>query len=463
MERNLFIKIIFPIMAALVALYFGSSFLQTPKQTVFLLLITLLIGITFIKPLLGILFYIAYLPFVKPSEGLSMQEFFALGFIGLLCVLWFISRSKKWSEVLEINRIERSLIILFLYMGFSLIVLISNGGTFTNWGRDLFPLLHLVLILPVIHFIDNEQDFRMAFSFFIFVLAFPIFQWFLGSLINIGLAPYFKIHWIHGTPFAMYILILLGIISFLEYRKPILLYILPAFAAIGVAVLNQPRTVWVGTAVSMLVLLILCKNKGRWMSIMLIVLIILSVFFSYMSTQNPIFIAHQLEVVRTFQYLEGDLSWQSRMAEATQSLALFFQSPLYGVGLGHQYRFWRPFVKGIGPGYLESNVTHADSANYLAKTGLIGVIIFAFLFCSVIITGIKFYNQSEDPENKMIYLLGVAGTIVAMIVCNSTPILQIRYNASALAFLIGFMFAKRKLEMKEKIENQIRIEQLNKI
>jgi len=443
--RELIIKFILFFMITGVALYFGMSYLANPQQAMFVF-ITAAIAITiFIKPFWGLVLYTLYLPFVKESTGLSAQEFLALGIILLLCSLWFMSRSKKWSSVLEINRIERSLVIIFLYMIFSLFVGLSNGVTFIDWGRDLFPLAHLALILPMIHFVDNEQEFKILFIAFIVVMTYPLLLSFLHALMGLGILSHFTISWVRGTSFAMYILITLAMVSYMEYRKIIPLYVIPGFIAIGLALLKHPRTVWVGTAISMLVLLFLSKNKGRWLTIMMVGFIAVSIFVSYVASKDLTFIDRQKHWMETFQKLDDDLSWQSRVAETEQALALFRSSPVFGQGLGYQYNFWRPFVRGLGPGYLKTNLTHSDGVNYLAKTGILGVLALLYLFYNVILVGIKFYNQAADPEDRMVYLLGIAGVIVALIVCNSTPVLQIRYNASALAFLVGFIFVKKKL------------------
>ncbi|MFH1684318.1 MAG: O-antigen ligase family protein [Candidatus Margulisiibacteriota bacterium] len=454
MKQEGILKFIIPLLAALGAWYFARAYLQTPDLTALFLLGAVLLGITMAKPLYGIIIYLVYLPFLGESSGLSVQEFIALGIIVLLCVLWFISRSKKWSQVLEINRIERSLVILFLYLLFSLLVGAFNGVTFVDWGRDMFPLLHLALILPVVHFINNERDFQLVFTVFVIALAVPIIEWFLGSLIQAGLLSYLKIFWLQGTPFAMYILIILGIVSFVEYRKVIPLYFIPAISAVGVALLNHPRTVWVGTSISMLVIFFLTQNKIRWLGIILVGILSIFIFLSFLAAENPAFFGQQMHWVNTLSNLGGDLSWQSRLAEGAQTFGIFYQHPIFGVGLGYQYHFWRPFIHGIGPGYMDTNMTHSDSTNYLAKTGLVGVLMLIFFFYNAVYLGIKFYNQSADRQSRMVYLLGACSVIVALIVANSTPILQIRYNASALAFVIAFIFARKKLEQQKEEEQE---------
>lgn len=448
--RELIIKLILFIIISGLALYFGMSYLANPQQAFFIFAAAVVVITVFIKPFWGIILYSIYLPFVKESAGLSVQEFSALGIVLLLCSLWFMSRSKKWSRVLEIYRMERSLVILFLYMIFSLFVVLSNGFTFVDWSRDLFPLAQLALILPLVHFVDNEKEFKILLITYIIVMSYPLLLSFLHTLMGLGVLSYFTISWVRGTPFAMYILIILGMVSFTEYRKIIPLYICPALIAIGLALTTSPRTVWVGAAISMIVIFLLNRNKGRWLAIMLIGFIAAAIFLSYIAEKDPTFMGKQTKRLETLQKLDTDLSWQSRIAESEQCLELFRSSPFFGMGLGYQYRFWRPYVAGIGAGYLKTNLTHSDGTNYLAKTGILGVLALLILFSNVIIVGIKFYHAASDPEDRMIYLLGTAGVIVALIVCNSTPVLQIRYNASALAYLISFIFIKKKIEISNK-------------
>ncbi|MFH1387047.1 MAG: O-antigen ligase family protein [bacterium] len=446
-------KGLFPIIAILIfglfALYYGASSLGVPSQASFLLVGAIVLWLVVARPLWGIIFYLLYLPFVRDSAGLGADEFMALGLLVLICVIWFISRSKKWSHVLEISRIERSLVILFLYLIFSILVGQLNGVKIIDWARDLFPIMNLVLILPIVHFIDNEKEFQLVFKMFIIVMAIPIFQWFFKSLISVGLLSYFDIHYLSGTPFAMYILMILAIASLVESRKIILLHIVPAIAAIGTALLNRQRTVWVGISLSMFVIFFITKHKVKWLTVVLVFILSVGVFISYLAVKRSYVIERQMGWVMTFSSLDEDLSWQSRMAERKATLAIFYKHPLLGIGLGYQYYFWRPFVKGIGPGYMTTNMTHSDETNYLAKTGLIGVGLLLFLFYNVVYLGIKFYRRTNDPECRMIYLLGTCSTIIAVIVANSTPILQIRYNASALAFVIAFIFVKKKLEHKK--------------
>lgn len=423
----------------------------------FFFFMTLMLVLILIKPVWGILSYLGLFLLLPSSGNVTSHELFMLGILIMLCFYWFLSRAKG-GVLLIGNRIERILLILFLYCGFSLFIALRNGISFTDFGRDLFPLLNLILILPVSYFVKTERDLKIVFGLFILVMTLGMFQWFWSLLAEVRITSYSPKFWYHTSVLMVPTLIVLGVTSYLEYHKFKFLYLLPMVFSLGVAIFTSTRTIWLGVIISFVLLFfLLIKHKKRLITSVILIIMIGTIFLgSVVSKQRQSFITDQIERAQTIHTLNTDRSFQGRKEESIQTMKLFFSSPLFGVGVGYKYRFVRSLVPGVGATHLVTNFTHSDFTNYLAKTGIIGILILIVLFYQVIVLSRRFYKQSQNRFNKIIYLTTQIGTIMALFVGNLTPVLQHRPSTFFLAFLISFMLIGRKLELGVKSKNASR-------
>lgn len=409
----------------------------------------LLLMVLFVKPLWGVLFLLLYFPTLGTSDSVSRSEFFALSVVVTVCAAWFFSILKGPRLTREERGIALTLAALLSYTCFSLLVALKNGSTFLDWGRDFFPFFLLVFLLPVARFVKTERQLRLAFGVFLVVAVLGILPWFFDALRIVGLAPFpafLKYIPFRGRSVAMYTLMLVGAVSLLEHRRPKPQFLLPAAICFVAASLTRPRTMWVGMVFALVVLLVLAKRRTRWVSSVLVLAVCLTIGARILAGNRPVFVARQQENLRTFENLGSDLSWQSRMAEARQVWALFARHPFLGVGVGYQYNFWRPWVPGGGSGYMRSNFTHSDFMNYLGKTGLIGVSIIGLLLFQAVALCWKGCRETDENEARMVYLVVLMMLLVALLISNSTPVLQSRDASFSLATLIGLALARRRLD-----------------
>ena len=108
----------------------------------------------------------------------------------------------------------------------------------------------------------------------------------------------------------------------------------------------------------------------------------------------------------TGEYGELDVSSERRIMVWQNSMDLFFESPITGVGFG------------VFP-YMGFNLgdTHNIYLKILAEQGLVGIIIFLILLFIFFVQGIKLFTGGDDPMSKALGL-GFAIAVIVLAVNN---------------------------------------------
>jgi O-antigen ligase len=151
----------------------------------------------------------------------------------------------------------------------------------------------------------------------------------------------------------------------------------------------------------------------------------------------------RLEQLRDFR---ADVSYQNRIEEMKQAGELFLSSPIYGVGFGYQYNFWRPFVQSIGPGYLDTNFTHSDIMFLASKGGGICLFLFGMMLYGF---GRRLYQIRKEKLNgpqSTWASFGIVMIITSLIIGSSTPFYQTRWATFTFAVLLAVGLAYKGAE-----------------
>jgi O-antigen ligase len=133
----------------------------------------------------------------------------------------------------------------------------------------------------------------------------------------------------------------------------------------------------------------------------------------------------------------SDLSFENRLEEINQTGELFLSAPVWGVGFGYQYDFWRPFITGIGPGFLDTNYTHNDIMYIASKGGFIGLILFGLMLYGMLEK--LFHRMKKAPATieSTWATIALVALINSLIIGLSTPVFQTRNAVFALAILLA--------------------------
>jgi O-antigen ligase len=420
------------ILASALAISLIISF-DSPRTMLLLGVSTALV--VFWQPVLGVALYLVAYPLVPAEESLNPFKIAVFCLFILIFSAWLINKSLHKEGIFSRPE-SRCLYIFFLFLCFSPLLGLENNFGLIDWARDIAPLLNLLLIPIMADYFDKKQNHWLLYLFFV--------PWILSTVQNIFLllalydVPFTD--WVYTVPRIIPLHPSLGVgLGLLMYmfktpRKN--LWLIFGIMNLATVFLTPGRTIWITTATMLLFIVILSSNKRVWTIFALVILVTL-VGFLFFHEGPTTYIEYQKERFEALKEYHSDLSFENRLEEIKQAGELFLSTPVWGVGFGYHYDFWRPFVTGIGPGFLDTNYTHNDIMYIASKGGLIGLMLFGLMLHGM---GKKLLQRrKENPGNiesawaTIAILIGINSLIIGL----STPIFQTRNAVFALAILLA--------------------------
>lgn len=402
------------------------------------LIIALVVAVLTLRyPVFGLLVYLIIYPFVPASGGVDLPKIGILALTLLVLAVWWYQNIraglKPW-----LRPEYKWLFIFFLYLCFSPFLGLRAGFSVMDWARDIAPLLNLLLI-PVMVDHLKEPDRRWV----LYLVFVPVALGFIRDIlllltgygiIDIGLLRVFPIRLSTYHPGLFFGL---GLVLFIQRAPRRWLWL--GFSVMGAALtfLTQTRTVWLSLGF-MTGLLLIFFSQHRRKAVVLIVVIIAAMGFIMFRGGGAV--GYGESQAGRYQQLLGyqtDPSVKSRFDELYQTADLFKSSPVYGVGFGYQYHFWRTWVTAYkGSGYMDTNYTHNDITNVAAKSGLAGLVLFGLMLGYFVRELHKRRGSIKDPVAQTLALFGVIAIYQALFVGLSTPVFQTREAVFILSFII---------------------------
>ena len=407
--------------------------------------------ITAWRPAIGLAAYLIVYPMVPAEESLNMVKAAMLGLTILLFAIWLI---QKWmsNKPFHLRAEYRWLFIFTIFLCFSPVIGSTGNFSLIDWARDIAPLLNLLLIPVMVESFANKRNHWLLYLIFlpvslsmvrdILVLLegydFPIES--LSALLS---SPVFSLRLPMLQPSLG---LCIGLLMYLQNAPHKRLWLMLAAVSLVIVFLTPTRTVWITTAIISLLIIAFTSRKRLWAVMSMAMLIVATGWLilstmaesTYMESQT-----HRLEQLRHFQ---SDVSYQNRIEEMKQAGELFLSSPIYGVGFGYQYNFWRPFIQSIGPGYLDTNFTHSDIMFLASKGGSIGLLLFGMMLYGF---GKRLYQIRKENLSGLQPTwasFGIVMIITSLIIGSSTPFYQTRWATFTFAVLLAVGLAYKGTE-----------------
>lgn len=365
------------------------------------------------------------------TETVSFLEVGVLLFALVLIVDAFLASP----DVLSLNWFK-SYLLFFTFAMFTTLVSVGLGQVgIENALRETAPFIYYLLLLPVLTHTRTWQDKRFVVIFVLSLLAVILLRDFnflvirevspsvsqsLGSiLVAVFPGP--------GTPVAWYIFALIPLIVRRRHIPAImwpLMYIL-SFVGFANIILGGTRSFWFGLATAFLVAIFLNANdRQRGDPVLRVIfsfgtafVLLWGVLLFAQSTSPDI--AQEIDArFGSLQNLMQDNSVQGRLEEADSALQVFLQSPILGNGLGYQItsniHVWLGDSGQVTRGFLHSHLTYL-----LAKTGLIGTILFGVfylrflnsLYISRVYKSDSFYGDFSRLLLVVLITLGITSVV----------------------------------------------------
>lgn len=389
------------------------------------------------KPIIGLAIYFVFYPLVPASGGVNLLKTGMLLLTLLILAMWAYKRLKTgtfYSVLFE----YRFMYLFFAFLLFSILLSQLYGFSIMDWARDIAALLNLLLIPIMVEYLQDRKNYWLIYLVFIPV-AFGIFQngMLLLAMYGIPLANLIYLVPVRFSIFHPSWVFGLGATLYLQKVPPNrFVWLFFAIAGLMVTVLTPGRTIWITTIIITGLMLYFLSKYRKQAIILIIAAVVLIGFVAFGGMGGTTYGEKQSSRVLQFIEYQRDLSVQNRLYESEQALKLFEASPLYGVGFGFQYHFWR-FITGKGYGYMDTNYTHNDIINITAKGGVVGLTLFLLMIYG-------FYKKLKIrrmlPDSPFIYAWATVALIIltsSIITGMSTPIFQSRSAMFGLFFILS--------------------------
>jgi hypothetical protein len=393
--------------------------------------------VVLLRPAWGMVGYLILAATLKGTEGVSTNE---IAIFALLLWQFLLASIRMIYYGPRLARPIRAVIgatyIFFALAAVSLAVAVGNDITFRQWARDVSALGNLALIIIMPAFIRHDRDIRLLRTVF------------LGLCVYIGLAstasllglPFLADPLSVGGTWIYPILVSAAAASLSEFVRIQWKYI--AIGGIGLlnAFASNTRTIWVGILVVVIVSLLTNLRAGMARRNIVILLVVVSMSLLAFGIARRTLGTERWEMQQerfgTLQDLSEDQSFQIRAEQRRAAYEQFRAYPLFGVGLGYQYEYHIPFtIKYEAP----TNFNHSDFANYLCKMGIVGIAALAWLFLATLVLCSRLIRFAPLQEDRWIGRTGQISLLAAVVMANSTPILQERGTTFILGFLVSII------------------------
>ncbi len=407
------------------------------------------------RPVIGTALYFLVYPMVPQSESINMLKFSMLLLTVFLFAIWLWQKLRARDHVW--NRLEyRWLFLFFVYLCFSPLLGVANGFTVLDWARDIAPLLNLLLIPMLVEQFNEKKN-----RYLILLLSILVLLGLSRDLLYL-LSRYLPIPtnllqvYRYGlTTFHIGVILCAGIMLYLNRVKPRSLWLVATLITLGCVLLTITRTIWLSAMFNMgLLAFLYSKFRKTSLMVMAISMIGITWFYFAPSEQSVTLKSYgktgswwSVQTERFYGARKKDIAIMNRNIEFKQAGEKFLSSPLYGMGFGYIYRFWRYHVSGKGgSGFWHSNFTHNDFINILAKGGIIGFGLWLIMLITILKKLFELREEYKDSRGGLLPTLAIIAVLNALFVGTSTPVFQTREAMFFLATIVGLGLSRFELK-----------------
>ncbi|MCX7936884.1 MAG: O-antigen ligase family protein [Chlorobi bacterium] len=379
--------------------------------------------------------------FHQVEEGISVFDIVMAAYLASLLLGWFVWVLAVRREELMWNRSDAILWLGLIGSLFSAISAVSRGISFLDWARE-WAMLATVGYYFVLRSLFSTED---GFEFYVRLLVLMTV-----SLVVIGVLNFreqilqalyaYQIRGTRGVNAVYLIGFFLSVSLFLFARRLgyRLLWLVVAGLIVGGIIATYTRTVWVGTAVGILVMLVLLPSRQRWRLVVALaggIVIIYGIARVVLGPAYPTvsrLITYRFLTLRT---ATKQASIIERRDETRQVLHLLSRPDVAvaGIGAGNRYVYYDSY---LGKPVL-THFTHNGMLGLLLKFGIpVGLTVYLFHLVMVAKSFVSYFRSRHTRWEP--YVLPFTLTLFA------TTIIDWTTNAFLMrsgAMFLGMLYA----------------------
>ncbi|MEI7500063.1 MAG: O-antigen ligase family protein [Bacteroidota bacterium] len=228
--------------------------------------------------------------------------------------------------------------------------------------------------------------------------------------------PFYNDHTAYGAILALFIPLFCGFAFSKVYSKTTRFFSVLVLVALFTAlVLSFCRAAWLSLGFAIGILFIVIFHiKFKWIMFVTVILGIIFYLFSFQildrlekNRQGPS--ANFVEHLRSISNISTDNSNLERINRWQSAIRMFEDRPVFGYGPGTYQFEYAPFQRSEEKTLISTNAgdkgnAHSEYIGPLAEQGLPGMLLVFALVLSFIVTAMRVFRRSDDPEVKMLAL-----------------------------------------------------------
>ena len=217
---------------------------------------------------------------------------------------------------------------------------------------------------------------------------------------------------------------------------------------LGGLLLTFTRTVWIGTIVSMILMVILGRGQVRRGTIKMLLAVaafvaLLFVVLSLTSTDEENYVTPYIKRFTSIFHPETydqSTSAGARYLEILEAWPKVAQSPWLGIGVGGIYRYQEAWDDRLQAHYLQP-VYYMHNGYFLLLTdaGILGLATCLAMFVTFFLRAHKIYRRLRSPTEQAIVLGAIASVASVMVGAIMQPTLAASHDVPLIAVMFGIV------------------------
>jgi hypothetical protein len=357
--------------------------------------------------------------FRQGDAGVSLFDAAMAGYLALLLIGWWIYALAARREDIVWERKDAFFLAVLLATVASSVVAVSRGADLLNWAREWALVAMGAFYFVFRSIFQRESDFRY-YVFLLVVLSASLAIW---AVFNIRQQVFdaiyaYQIRGVKGVN-AVYLIGFFLSVSLYLYRQrwweQVLWAIVASVIASGI-VISLTRTIWIGTAAALCVMVVLVPWKQRRRLVTALVIVAAGFFISAQVVLGPSFpVVMKLLANRAISVKSGAkvASLIERRDESLHLLNLLGRPEIATVGIGpaNEIVYYDSYLGTT----VRSHFQHNGLLGLLIKFGIpIGVCIYGF-HLAMVLKSVRCYIRSRNTRWEpyvLPFTLSLIGTSV---------------------------------------------------
>lgn len=424
--------------------------------------------VSFYKPLWGVLILVGFLlsPALFRTEEITSLEIFwgvlfIIGFIGAL-LRAFLENKKLFLSFKKETILWLALFFLF-WGAVSLLTSLRGGESVIWWLREYVDFMGYFLIFWLVWSIGkkNEKWIKILVGLFLCIGVVKSLQQLIYyyhylpqaiALNNFQILRSSFYAEFFGHPCSI---LAMCLYIYSKKQKEKLFFAFLTLFFLVFLVLSFTRSIWIGFAVSFLILLFKFKSFRAKItkiisSVFIVTIIVIGGGF-FLRREIMVYLFQWVKIrLLSFSNLEAQLSVLDRFAEWKALWKLIWAKPLFGYGVGHAFTFY----EAGGVGLVTTRYSHNIYLYLFYTMGIVGLFLFMMLVFNVIKKAKLLQSTSSDSFVKA-YCTAIYSICIGFLVTSITcPIFIGKTNSVYIGLLIGILAVLSRKNILEEAKNK---------